>query len=195
MNTLNQILKNSVTTLIAFCILSLAAHFVFALINYKNEAISFSVKRIGNPKIELIDGFKYTNKQVGEIEMKPTFLQAVLLENGIYKDGGATMLFYLISSFALLRIIKKRKITLDHLTEKTLAKLIWGFGGLFLVLKIAISLLLDKYVGYLTKEQFEHFDNTSGFYNLGYLAIVIFNAVYGIIAYAKKLKQENDLTI
>lgn len=195
MNTFTLVLRNSAYTLIAFCIISILAHFVYAFIDYKNKELSFYVKKKSTVKTEDFKGLKFTNNQTGKLEIKPTIIQAVLLENRIFKDGGSTMLFYLISCFGILKIIKRGSITFESLTEKTIAKFIWAGAGLFFVLKLSSAWFLDKYINNLTMGGFEHYDNSNSFFSLWYLAIVVFNAVYGLIQYTRKLKQENDLTI
>lgn len=195
MNTFTLTLRNSAVILIAFCLLSVMAHLVLAFIDYTNENISFLVKKTPDAQLENLSGFKFKSNQIGEIEIKPTITQAIILENKVYKDGGATMLFYLILSIIILKIIKKGNITLESLTEKNIAKVIWIVSGFFLALKVLSGLLLDKYVAHLTTGQFEHYDNLQGFFGFSTFGIVIFNAVYSLIEYAKKLKQENDLTI
>lgn len=195
MNTFTLNLRNSAIILIAFCIISVMVHFIAAFIDYNNEIMSFLVKKTPDAQIENLNGFRFKSKQIGEIEIRPTITQAILLENSVYKDGGATMLFFLILSFITLKVIKKGNITLESLTEKNIAKVIWIVGGLFLALKILSGILLDKYVAQLTMGQFEHYDNLRGFFGFSIFGIVLFNAVYSLIEYAKKLKQENDLTI
>lgn len=195
MNTFTLALRNSAIILIIFCIISIIAHFVFVYIDYNNETVSFMAKKTPEAQIENLKGVKFKSNQIGEIEIRPTLTQAMILENSVYKDGGATMLFFLILSFITLKVIKKGNITLESLTEKNIAKVIWILGGLFLALKILSGILLDKYVAQLTMGQFEHYDNLRGFFGFSIFGIVLFNAVYSLIEYAKKLKQENDLTI
>jgi hypothetical protein len=195
MNKFTLTLRNSAIILIAFCLISVMAHLVFAFIDYNNETISFLVKKTPDAQIENLNGFKFKSKQIGEIEIRPTIVQAIILENNVYKDGGATMLFYLILSFIMLKTIKKGNITLESLTEKNIAKVIWVVAGLFLALKFLSGVLLDKYLAQLTMGQFEHYDNLQGFFGISIFGIVIFNAVYNLIEYSKKLKLDNDLTI
>jgi flagellar biosynthesis protein FliQ len=195
MNTFTLSLRNSAIILIAFCIISVVVHLVFAFMDYNNEALSFLVKKTPDAQIENFNGLKFKSKQVGEIEIKPTKMQSVILENGIYKDGGATMLFYLISCFGVLKMIKKGNITLESLTEKNIAKILWIVAGLFFLLKFLSRMLLNEYVDRLTTGQFNHYDNLQGFFGFAVPGIIIFNAVYSLIEYSKKLKQENDLTI
>lgn len=195
MNTFTLNLRNSAIIVIAFCIISILVHLVCAFIDYNNGTLSFLVKKIPDAQIENFNGLKFKSKQIGEIEIKPTKMQAVVLENAVYKDGGATMLFYLILCIGVLKMIKKRNITLEHLTEKNIAKVIWVVAGLFFGLKLISGILLSEYVDSLTMGQFKHYDNLQGFFGFSVLGIMIFNAVYSLIEYSKKLKQENDLTI
>ncbi|WP_316827759.1 hypothetical protein [Pedobacter miscanthi] len=195
MNTFTTTLRTSAITLIAFCIISVVAHLVFACVDYHSEKLSFLVKKASNPQIENIQDLKFESKQIGELTIKPTIMQAIILENGIYKDGGATMLFYLISCFVILNITKKKEITLESLTEKNIAKVLLTGSALFFALKFLSRILLNESVEALSIGQFKHYDNLQGFFGSSVLVLMIFNAVYSLIEYSKQLKQENDLTI
>ncbi|WP_343524239.1 hypothetical protein [Pedobacter sp.] len=195
MNRVTQIIKNSAFSLIVLCTLSIIARLIFSFIDYNNGSISFTVKRVGGVTEEIINGIHFTTVGIGKIEIKPTFVQSFVLNEHIYKDGGATMLFYLISGFTMLWWIKHREIKLEDITEKKIAKLLWIGFTFFIVPKILFKIFLDHYVANLTNNKFDYYDNSSLFDNCIYLAIILFNVVYGFIEYTKKLKQDVDLTI
>jgi hypothetical protein len=195
MNTLTLTIRNSAITLIALCIITVVVHFVYAFIDYNNQSLSFLVKKTAKVQDENFNGLKFKNKQIGELEIKPTIIQAIILEDGMFNDGGATMFFYLISSLIVLKKIKNKVITLESLTEKNIVKIVWVAAGLFFALYFLIRILLNEYVDTLTMGQFKHDDNLRAFPGFAVLGFVIFNAIYGLIGYTKKLKQENDLTI
>jgi len=195
MDTITQIIRNSAYSLVIFCIISIVIRLIFSIVDYKNESISFSVKKTGAPTEEIIKEIHFTAIGVGKVEMKPTFIQSVILSENIYRDGGATMLFYLISSFTILWSIKGKEIHLENVTEKKIAKILWIGLAFFLVPKILFEILLDQYISNLTHGMFEHYDSSSFFDSCIYIGIILFNAAYGFIEYAKKLKQDVDLTI
>lgn len=195
MNTLTLTIRNFAITLIALCVITIVLHFVYAFIDYNNQSLSFLVKKTAKVQDENFNGLKFRNKQIGELEIKPTIIQAIILEDGMFNDGGATMFFYLISCLIVLKTIKNKVITLESLTEKNIAKIVWVAAGLFFALYFLIRILLNEYVDTLTMGQFKHDDNLRAYLGFAVLGFVIFNAIYGLIGYTKKLKQENDLTI
>ncbi|MCX2574819.1 hypothetical protein [Pedobacter sandarakinus] len=195
MNTVSQMIRNSAYSLIIVIVISLSLRLIFSVIDYNKGSINVTVKKTSGPTEEVIDGMHFKTIGSGEIQLKPTFLQSFILSGHINKDGGATMVFYLLSSLAIIWSMKGKEIKLEGITKKKVAKLFYIGLALFILPKLLFNFLLDQYVAQLTHNKFDYYDNATFFDDGFYLAIIIFNVVYGIIEYAKKLKQENDLTI
>ncbi|WP_316800697.1 hypothetical protein [Pedobacter frigidisoli] len=195
MNTNTRIIRNSAICLIAFGIISIVINLIGSFIDYSDQSLIFSVRLASSLQSENIGGLDFTNSGVGKIEIKPTLVQSIVLGNSMYEDGGGTIIFYMISCFSILWVTKNKNVELEDFTEKNLGRLIFIGMFCFLVPKVLIKLLLDRYVGDLTQGRFVFFDQSGPFSNGGYGVIIIFNIIYGLLEYAKKLKKEVDLTI
>lgn len=195
MNKISKILRNSAYSLLVFVVLSFLIHSFYAVLDYNNGSLNFNVKRNVERNENNINGFNFTNSEIGELEIKPTLLQAFILENGFFKDGGTTTVFYLIISLLILKAIKHNVFSLEKINEGTLYKIfVLGFF-LFVSIKIGGDILLNNYVLGITKGIFKHNSNVGGSSNFGFIMILIVNIIYGLIDYTRALKQENDLTI
>jgi len=196
MNNTAKILRNIAYSLIFYALISALMHSVYAIIDYNKGVLNVSVaKQLPTSKIDT-GGFNFTGKAVGEIEIKPTFPQSIVLENEVFRDGGAGVVFYLLLGFSILLAIRFRLININSLDEGNVYQILVLVVFLFFGASIAGKMLMDHYVGALTKQVYTHYDSAHGFSSLYMMGLIVLaNAAFQFIVYTRKLKQENDLTI
>jgi len=190
-----KILRNSAYSLIFYALASVFAHFIYAVIDFNKGSLTINVVRNAPVSKQNIKGFNFTNSGVGKIQLRPSVKQSLALENQIFDDGGAGVVFFLTLGSAILLAIRFGLINMDRLEEQNIYQLLVIVMFLFLAISIGGITVMDEYVGNLTGGSFKH-DHTHGFsslYSMG--LIVLANATYQFIVYTRKLKQENDLTI
>jgi hypothetical protein len=197
MNKILKIFRYAGFSLVFIALISIISHLFSAYTDYQDGTISVNVvEKNVKPETKIVNGAKFTNIYVGTYEFKPTFIQAVILSGNAISNIGASIVFYLILGVAILIIAYTRPNSIENLTESRLWQCV-GIGGiLFLALKAAVLLLIDKYVLHLTNNQLgiPRFD--LGTVNLSLLSLVaILTIIYELLSYSRKLKQENDLTI
>ena len=190
-----KILRNSAYSLIAYALISAVTHFVYAAIDYNKGVLNINVARHLQARKVNVRGFDFTNSEIGMIQIKPNFTESIILENKMFSDGGASVVFYLVLGAAILLAIKFKLINISKLEERNIYQLLVIVAFLFFAINIAGMALMDNYVYNLTDGAFKH-DHSHGFSNLYPMGlIVIATATYQFVVYTRKLKQENDLTI
>jgi hypothetical protein len=197
MNKILKVFRYAGFSLVFIALVSIISHLFSAYSDYKDGLISFNVvEKNVKPEAKIVGGGKFTNKYVGTYQFKPTFMQAILLSDNAVSNIGSGIVFYLILGAAILLIAYTRPNSVERLTENTLWQSVCAGGILFMVLKAAVLLLIDKYVLHLTNNQFgiPRFHQESINFSMLSL-IVILTIIYELLSYSRKLKQENDLTI
>jgi len=195
MSSAVKILRNSAYSLIAYALISALTHFVYAAIDYNNGILKINVVRHLPANKVNVNGFDFTNSEIGIIQIKPSLMDSMILENQMFNDGGISVVFYLALGCSILLAIKFKLINIYKLEEQNVYQLLVIIMFLFLGISIAVTTLMDKYVGDLTGGAFKH-DRTHGFSNLYPMGLIILAvATYQFIVYTRKLKLENDLTI
>ncbi|QNN43502.1 hypothetical protein [Pedobacter roseus] len=191
-----KILKGCAYSLIFYAIVSVLSHVVYAVIDYNKGNLSFTVSRQLSPVTNKINGFDFTKREIGVINIKPTLTQAIVLENGVFGDGGASVAFYLILGTAIMLAVKFKSINVYAIDEWNVYQLLVIVAFLFFAVSIGGKVMMDNYVKTLTNGAFKSYDGLHGFSSLyGMGLIILANATYQFIVYTRKLKLENDLTI
>ncbi|TCD26256.1 hypothetical protein EZ456_14690 [Pedobacter psychrodurus] len=190
-----KILRNSAYSLIAYALISALTHFVYAAIDYSRGILSINVVRHLKASKVNVNGFDFTNSEIGVIQIKPSFIESVILENQMFNDGGSSVVFYLTLGGAILLAINFKLINIYKLEEQNVYQLLLIVVFLFFAISLTGMALMDNYVGNLTNGAFKH-DHTHGFSNLYPMGLIVIASVtYQFVVYTRKLKQENDLTI
>ncbi|WP_431292161.1 hypothetical protein [Pedobacter sp. P26] len=197
MNKILKVFRYAGFSLVFIALVSIISHLFSAYSDYKDGAISFNVvEKNVKPEAKIIGGAKFTNKYVGTYQFKPTFVQAILLSDNAVSNIGAGIVFYLILGVTILIIAYTWPNSIEKLTESTLWQFVCAGGILFMVLKGAVVLLIDKYVLQLTNNQFGIPSFHQESINFSMLSLIaILTIIYELLSYSRKLKQENDLTI
>jgi hypothetical protein len=195
MSSTIKILRNSAYSLIAYALISAITHFVYATIDYNEGILNINVARhLPANKIK-VNGFNFTNSEIGVIQIKPSLIESIILENQMFNDGGTSIVFYLTLGGVILLAIKFKLINIYKLEEQNVYQLLVIVVFLFLAISLTGMELMDNYVGNLTGGAFKH-DHTYGFSTLYPMGLIIIaSAIYQFVVYTRKLKQENDLTI
>ncbi|WP_316827758.1 hypothetical protein [Pedobacter miscanthi] len=197
MNKILKVFRYAGLSLVFIALVSIVGHLFSAYDDYKDGLISVNVveKNVkAEPKI--VNGAKFTSMYMGTYQFKPTFMQAILLSDNAVSDIGAGIVFYLILGVTILIIAYIRPNSIEKLTESILWQIVFAGGILFLVLKGAVFLLVNKYVLHLTNNQFGIPSFHQKSINFSMLSLVaILTIIYELLSYSRKLKEENDLTI
>jgi hypothetical protein len=191
-----KILRNIAYSLIVYAVVSGLMHCVYAIIDYNKGILIVNVAKQLPANPIKAGGFNFTNREIGAIEIKPTLAQSMVLENEVFGDGGAGVVFYMTIGFAILLAIKFKLINIHRVEEQNIYQILVVGMFLFFAISIASMALMDNYVGKLTNGTFKHYDSTRGFSSLYAMGLIVLaSATYQFIVYTRKLKQENDLTI
>ncbi|MGN7990193.1 hypothetical protein ACTJKC_22825 [Pedobacter sp. 22226] len=191
-----KILKGCAYSLIFYAVVSAISHIVYAVIDYNKGTLSFNVSRTLPDVTRKVNGFTFTGREIGVINMKPSLSQAIVLENGAFSDGGASMVFYLLLGTAIMLVLKFKTINIYAIDEWLIYQLLVAVMFLFFAVTIGEKYIMDNYVETLTNGAFKYHDDLNGFSSLfGMGLIILTNTAYRFIVYTRKLKQENDLTI
>jgi hypothetical protein len=191
-----KILRNIAYSLIVYALVSALTHCVYAIIDYNKGILMVNVAR-ELPGVPIkAGGFNFTNREIGTIEVKPTLAQSMILENEVFGDGGAGVVFYLAIGLVILLVIKFKPINIYRIEEQNIYQMLVVVMFLFFAISVASIALMNNYVGELTNGVFKHYDGTRGFSSLYAMGLIVLaNAIYQFIVYTRKLKEENDLTI
>ncbi|WP_025142949.1 hypothetical protein [Pedobacter jeongneungensis] len=191
-----KILKGCAYSLIFYAIASGFSHVVYAVMDYNKGNLSFNVSRELAPVTNKINGFDFTKREIGVISIKPSLTQAIVLENGVFEDGGASLVFYLVLGTAIMLFVKFKQIDVYAIDEWNVYQLLTIVLFLFAAVSIAGKELMDNYIKTLTNGAFKSYRGLYGFSSLYVLGLIMLaNIAYQFIVYTRKLKQENDLTI
>ncbi|QDW24071.1 hypothetical protein [Pedobacter sp. KBS0701] len=193
---ISRLIKISGFVLVTSVLISFVFHFIFAFRDYKQGKLFVAVEdRVSVEKDSVINSMKFKNFNFGCIEIKPTFEQAIILENEIFKDSGATAFFYLLSGIFLLVISNKSQNLLGEITQKNIYNYIASGILLYISCQFAFAIFLRFYVKGITHNTFTYYDRGC-FSNLTLLGLLILgNAVFQLLIQVSKLQEENDLTI
>ncbi|WP_293783046.1 hypothetical protein [uncultured Pedobacter sp.] len=89
-----KILRNSAYSLIFYALVSVFAHFIYAVIDFNKGSLTINVVRNAPVSKLNIKGFNFTNSGVGKIQLRPSLKQSLALENQIFDDGGSGVVFF-----------------------------------------------------------------------------------------------------
>lgn len=191
-----KILRNCAYSLIIYALISALTHLFYSVVDYNNGILNVNVIGQVSGKTAKISGLDFTNSEIGVLKLKPALSEAIVLENYVFQDGGAGIVFYLVLGTAILLAVKFKLINVYKIEEQNIYQLLVLIMFLFFGVSMAGKVLMDNYVLELTNGMFKHYDNTHGFSSLfGMGMIILANATYQFIVYTRKLKLENDLTI
>ena len=190
-----KILRNSAYSLIVYAVVSALTHCVYAIIDYNKGILMVNVAK-QLPSVPIKAGrFNFTNREIGTIAIKPTLAQSMVLENEVFADGGASIVFYLTIGGAILLAIKFKLVNIYKLEERNVYQLLVIVVFLFFAISLTGMALMDNYVINLTGGAFKH-DHTHGFSNLYPMGLVVIaSATFQFVEYTRRIKLENDLTI
>lgn len=196
MNKILKVFRYAGFSLIFIALVSIISHLFSAYSDYKDGSISFNaVDKNEKAEPKIVNGAKFISMHMGTYQFKPTFKQAVLLSDNAV-DMGASIVFYLILGVVILIIAYTSPNSIEKLTERKLWQFVSAAGILFIVLKATVLLSIDKYLLHLTNNQFSIPRIQLESFNFSMLSLIaILVIIYELLSYARKLKQENDLTI
>jgi len=197
MNKIIKVFSYAGFSLLVIGAISIGNHLFKSLKNFNNEKLSFYVVDINanSHTLELSDA-QFITANIGTYQLKPTFVQAILLSNNSLAGDVTNALFLMLLGIAILFVVKRKPLAIEGLTEDRL----WQFVGagtiLFFALKFSSLYFVKQYVLGLTLYRFEYSGLNDTPIGMMILALVIvLTVIYELLSYSRKLKQENDLTI
>ncbi|MDQ0640434.1 putative membrane protein [Pedobacter sp. W3I1] len=190
-----KILRNIAYSLIVYALVSALTHCIYAIIDYNKGILNINVARHLPASMVNVRGFHFTNSEIGVIQIKPSLIESIILENQMFNDGGGSVVFYLTLAAAILLAIKFKLINIYKLEEQNVYQLLVIVVFLFFAISLTGMALMDNYVGNLTGGAFKH-DHTHGFSSLYPMGLIVIASVaFQFVEYTRRIKQENDLTI